>query len=877
MESEKQPQPFNVNVRQAEAGPSTMRQESSPRRRSFYEAHQADKDSSAPAAETKKNDDQKLIIKIIDKIIGLTIFMLFFGFPIFFTGLAQQGVVFEKQIYFYCWLLLGMVAWVSKSVIVGEMNLRRTPLDWPILGLWLSYIVATIFSVDRWHSFWGAFSDPSMGLMAVTSYIIAYYFLFSNLNLKRIKLVMTAAVTSGAIIMLWTLLAILNIQFLPSALAAYAPLSLVGSITGLGMIFSIMIPIITTAILQVADSTEINKLAKNTLQGTMLFLLALDMFLILAIYNYIPWAGLFVGVAVFLIFILAKMVRPKSTWVWLPMAVFVLVMILRMIGSVPVAKVQLPLEVSLNYQTSYDIAVNSLKHKFLTGSGPATYGYDFSLNRPQSFNLNALYSLRFSQGTGVLFESVATLGILGSIFLLILILTYIGSQFYLMYKGKEKNKLYSLGLLSASAIFLVDALSVRMDGGMLILGLLFSALALAVSLEESGSTDNNLSLSLKASPKFALALAFIFMVVSAGVAFLFVYLGKVYASDIYAKRASANVNTNPDQALKDMGNSISLNPLESAYYVQLGQYYMALANQEAMKNQDTRDASKIQAYLNNSIAVTNQAATMSPNNVGTIESLALIYENAGLYVANSLTLAEDNYKKAQALEPHNPIYYVKLGQLKIAAAGSEKSTDKKKELANEAKDLFQKSVDEKTNYADGYYQLALAQEALNDLDSAIASGTKAASITPKNVNYLLSLGRMYEERGKNDDLKTAEQYYQLVINTNKDDINGHFYLGLLFEKEKNKEGAKTEYNNVIDLLSKAGGNDDTIDKLRKMIQNVTNGVTNSAENLGLTQPVQADNQTAPATPEVLTTPAVNSAAPLAPVDANSPVENTPTP
>ena len=38
---------------------------------------------------------------IFDKIILVSFFMLFFGLPIFFTGLSFQGVVFEKQIYFY--------------------------------------------------------------------------------------------------------------------------------------------------------------------------------------------------------------------------------------------------------------------------------------------------------------------------------------------------------------------------------------------------------------------------------------------------------------------------------------------------------------------------------------------------------------------------------------------------------------------------------------------------------------------------------------------------------------------------------------------------------------------------------------------------------
>lgn len=892
MEPEKQAQPIasqplNINVRkplETVSAPET----SFPRRAgSLYDTYQTNR-ATKPSQENSsvenhaksedEKDGQKLGIRILDKCIGLSIFMLFFGLPIFFTGLTQQGIIFDKQIYFYVWILLGLVVWVTKGVVVGEMQIRRTPLDWPILGFWLAYGAATVFSVDRWHSFWGTYGDPSLGFMSITAYVIAYYFIFSNFNLKRLNLIFIATIFSGAISMIWTTLAIFGLKFLPDSIAAYAPLSLAGSITGLGMTFSILIPIITVAILKVADSKTLGKGMKITLESVMLFFLTLDLFLILALYNYVAWLGLFIGIAVFLIFILAKLVRPKSTWVWLPMAVFVLVMVLRLTGSVPITKIQLPMEVSLNYKTSADIAWASFKSRPLTGSGAATYGYDFSLNRPQDFNSNALYSLRFYQGTGILAEVIPAAGVIGAIFLVILILTYLGSQFYLLYKDKEKNKLYSLGLSSAAIIFLIDILGARADGGTLVMGVLFGTLALAVAMRESDSKESGLNLSLKASPKFALALAFVFMVVSAGIVFFFVYLGKVYAADIYAKRASTTIATNSDQSLMTLSNAINFNPLEAKYYVQLGQYYMALANQEASKDEKSRDINKIQQYLNNSIAVTSQAKKISPNDVGTVESLALIYENAGLYVSNSLSLAADNYKRAQELEPHNPIYFVKLGQLDIALAGSEKDTDKRKQLVSDAKDLFQKSIEKKQNYSEGYYQLALAQEALNELDQSIDSAIQAVNLDPDNINYILSLGRMYEERNKTDDLKSAEQVYQLAIKSDEKNVNGHFYLGLLYEKEKNKDGAKKEYNRVIELLS--GGqngvdNSDTISKLKKMVENVNAGISNTAENLGLTKSDQSASETPAAAPAA--TSGTSNSAPATPAatPATTPTSATP--
>jgi hypothetical protein len=74
-------------------------------------------------------------------VITVSLVALFFGLPLFFTGLTFQGIAFEKQIYFYVWLLIGVVAWVSKGVTTGEMRIRRTPLDIPIALFWLFYVV----------------------------------------------------------------------------------------------------------------------------------------------------------------------------------------------------------------------------------------------------------------------------------------------------------------------------------------------------------------------------------------------------------------------------------------------------------------------------------------------------------------------------------------------------------------------------------------------------------------------------------------------------------------------------------------------------------------------------------------------------------------
>lgn len=802
---------------------------------------------SGPSAQPQQGAESpkarsKAINKIFDAVITVCLFMIFLGVPIFFIGLSYQGVVFEKQIYFYFFLLVALVSWAAKGVISGEMKIRRTPLDIPIGIFWSLYALSTFFSVDRWHSFWGFFGDPSRGLMNVTALIIAYYLILSHFNEKRLKLMMFGVVSAGFVLSVWMVLGIFGVKFLPEKFLQIAPLSLVGSMSGAGVFFSFLILLLITLIfIQRSDETA-NKLKKNIISGFLLVGLVLAVFLTMALYNYIPWISLLIGLGLFLIYILSRIVRPAETWTWLPMAVFVVIMSILMIGSVQIARVNLPVEVSPAYNISKDIAKESLKQKFILGSGPGTYGYAFSLHRPQNFNQNLFYNLRFYQGSGILAEGLPTLGILGTISAVLLILSFLSVGFYLLTSGREKNKIYSLGLFSASVIIIVNSALARLEGTVFIFGSLLGALALAALLWESSSEEKYLNLTLKASPKFALALAFVFMVVTAGVAYLFAFVGKAMIADLYAGSAVRQKEISFDGSVNKLIRAINMNNREGRYYTRLGQEFMVLANNETLKNENERDINLIQDYLNRSLAAAARGRDLMSKDALAVETLATIYENAGLYVKDSLKLAEDTYKQSQELEPQNPNYPVKLGQIKLSLATTAESQDEKKQLVLEAKDLFQKALEKKSDLAAGYFQLSLAQEALGEIDAAIDNMKKAFSLERSSINYAFNLGRLYQARGKDEDNKLAEDLFKQILGVNDKEINTHFSLGLLYEKTNRRKEAKDKYEKVIELLPENSA--EAKRRIEKMIANIQSGISNFTD----TTDSPANNQ-APVSPQ----------------------------
>lgn len=769
------------------------------------------------------------LIKVFDFLITFSLGALFFGLPLFFSGVTFQGLAFDKQIYFYFWIILALVFWTIKGVILGEMKIRRTPLDLPIVIFLFIYALATFFSIDRWHSFWGFFGDPSRGLVSVLALVVAYYLMFNHLNSKRFNWIVGILIISGFLVSLWSLLGILGIKFLPEVLVQRAPLSLMGSITGLGIFLSLLIPLIMSAIFKITGAVSDWK--RNGSIAFLVVALFLNFLVLFSIYAFVPWLGILVGVSFFLVYVLAHIVRPVGSWTWVPMVGFSLILAILMIGNIKITKIELPIEVNPSPGLSFQIVKDSLKEKLILGSGPGNFSYSFSLHKPQDFNLETLYNLRFYQGSGIIFESLPTIGVLGTISLLLIILTFLGVEVYLLTKEKERNKIFSLGTASASLILLVNATTFRIDGPILILGVLISTLGLIVLYKESGSEEKYFNLSLKASPKFALTLAFIFMVVISGMFFVFVFLGKVFVADVQVGSAVRKNQISEEDSVAKILKAINLNKREGRYFSRLAQEYMFLANQEVAKENSQRDLNKITNYLNFSISSAKIGQDLMSKDVTANEVLAQIYENAGVYVGDSLVLAQESYQKTFELDPHNPNFYLKLGQIKISLIATQKDEAEKKKLVEEARVLFQKSIDEKNNFDSGYYNLAQTDEALIDLDGAIENIKKAITIKQGDLNYFFYLGRLYQARGKNDDSKMAEDIFKAILEADKNQINVSFSLGMLYEKQNKNEEAISEYEKVFALLPDVEGSKDARIKIQKMISNVKNGIENTAENL----------------------------------------------
>ena len=814
-----------------------------------------------PSSERSETKAGSKTARIFEAVITVALVALFVGIPLFFTGLTFQGIAFEKQMYFYVWLLVGLVAWVSKGVTTGEMQIRRTPLDIPIALFWLFYVVGAFFSVDRWHSFWGFFGDPSRGAVSITALVLAYYLILSHFSLKRFQLVFAGFLGASLILVVWSFLALMNIPFLTATLERYAPISLIGTVSTLATYLGLLIPLFLTALFALWKD-ESGKKRFRTVATVFLFVgLALALFLLLALYSFVPWIVVLGGLSFFMVYILAQIVRPVEQWTWVPMLVFAMVLGFLMIGSNSLIRATLPVEVSPNINLSWQIAKSTLAEHFALGVGPANYGYAFSMFRPVEYNLNTLYTLRFYQGTGLFFESLASIGAVGTVLLLVLGFAFLSVGLYLLTHEKQRNKIYSLGFWTVVVMFFIAAFIAPVNGALLILMVLLSALAMGVLLMESGSEERYLNLSFKAAPKFALALAFIFMVVSAGVAFIFVFMGKVFIADLSAGKAVRLASAAPSrEASVLLAQAIQRYPQEGRYFTRLGQEYIALANVEAAKPESERDVNTVATYVRQAVVAGEQGRRLMPNDVMAAESLALIYENGAVYASDALPKAEEIYTRSRELEPHNPLFALKLGQVKRAMGDGKPEGAERTALYTEARSFYEQAIAEKQNLAAAHYNLAIILARLKETDKAIDSAAQAVTIDQRNLNYRYNLAVLYQLRAKDGDEKKAEDIFLEILKSNEKLIDVRLSLGLLYEKQKKREAATDEYQKILDLLpTDAEGNiKQTREQVQKLISNVQSGVGN----LRGTAPTETVQTVAPETPVVPPAPAGPNASPL---------------
>ncbi len=793
-----------------------------------------------------KRFEGALSTKALDYAVYSIIAAIFFLCPIFFTGFVAQGVGFEKMALFYFLVLLGAVVWIAKGVFKGELDIKRTPLDLPILGVNLIFAASTAFSISHKDSLLGAYGNPAKGMAAVLIFSLFYYLVINNIDTKRAKLYFFSFVASMILLALYSFLQINEKFIIPLDFAKSINFNPIGSLSGLTMALALVLPLISVAAAQINSIfPKLEKGPSIALQAVMVFGLVMVLVVLAMLNVFTFWLAIMAASVIVLVFFMAKIMPISTGNLLIPLGVFIVSIVFFMMGNISLFERNLPTEISLSRGASWDIALASLKENPFLGSGPSTFYYGFSKFKAAAFNSTPLWNVRFDSASGMIFELMASVGALGTLSIIVLSLIVFSLAFLALIKTKDKelNPLM-LGLFSSFVTLLVLASLFAQNNSLIIVNILLGVLTFATAITIYPEKFQSINLSFRAAPKYALALAAISLSVFAGVIILFTVGLKIYLADVHARKAM--LTDDPAAKVASLNKSITLAPYQDKYFLTLANSYIALANQAVV---DNKDANEINQLLSQSIDNGKRSVELAPDSASNIEALALIYENASFYTRNALEWAEQNYNKLTEIEPVNPTPYMRLALVNMARSNQETDEEEKKYFVNQAISFYDKSLERKSDLAAAHYGKAVAYEKITDIDKSIEEMKQVNLLAGNNIDYRFELGRLLFNRGvasaplkqtasnqiaaneinttdgsdpsaavppkelsvtpagqtgatieKNQDLTDAEQIFLSILLAQENHANALYSLAVLYKKVGDTESMKNAFNKLITVV-----------------------------------------------------------------------------
>ncbi len=370
-------------------------------------------------------------------------------------------------------------------------------------------------------------------------------------------------------------------------------------------------------------------------------------------------------------------------------------------------------------------------------------------------------------------------------------------------------------------------------------------------LWESQSEQKWLNLSFKATPKFALTLAFLFMVVSAGVAAVFVFMGKLYMADMYAGRAVRAVTPSIEGSLTDLNRALTYYPKESRYFTRAGHESLALTLAEMNKGESLRNIDLARRLASDAIAATKRGVELMPKDVAAVESLGVVYENLSLLDPAYLTMAKEQYENASSIDTKNPLLLLKIAQIDKALADQKGTGDEAKALLTDAVNRLNQAIALKDDFAVAHHTLAIIQAINKDFDGAVASEEKAVARDSRNLTYIYSLALILQAREKDGDADQAEKIFKAILAANEKLVDVRVSLGILYEKQKKTQEAINAYEQALDAIP---SDNERVANLRKQIEKMLSTVQSGGTNIGKPT-LSAETPTPEASPVVPVVPA----------------------
>lgn len=697
----------------------------------------------------------------------------------------------NKQAVFFAFAAIMIVAWLGEALMKREISLKPSAIWIPFALFLLAVAVSAGFSYDSYTSVFGQAgqeytSAVTIALMMMVTVIGAHV-----LDAQAQRRLMLVGVTSSALIGLIACGAFIGLSFgriptnligTPNALAIYL---LTMSILGCGAI-------IANVARHEAEKMLITFATITTVASTIAVLLAVDYTIL--------WGLALLGSGS--LFALAsrqpELLKQPVRWV-LPMLLCISSLFFLVLPS-PISS-PFPTEIALSMKATWNVTVQALEHgAWAIGTGPGTFGIDFTQYHSADLNTTSFWDTRFDRGSSALLTMIPTLGIF-AFGALMVFFSIVKIQWLKKYWRAPQPECVSV--TGAWVVIGTAFVFAPQNFVLTFLFWLFTAMMLHIVLPriKKYSFSDSPRAGFFAAFSFVLCLVF---VATVGFATVAKYRAEVaFAQAVVLDQQGGKV----DEVIAKLDSAATVNRWSDIYYRNLGSALLAKVG--VMAKDPKADPSMVKSLIGAAVNAGVRATELGPSNVVNWELRGDIYRNVSPLVSDAAQFAIASYQKAIELAPSNPKYLVDEARgylaLSDVVAPVVKGDDvAKASQAKAAQDDALAKADEslmsalslKPDYALARYYLASVQEHQGKLAEAIASMELVRQNAPKDVGVGLQLAVLYLRQGKND---VAKNELQRIIAIAPNFANAHWYLASILEEEKDIDGAIQELNIILAL------------------------------------------------------------------------------
>jgi tetratricopeptide (TPR) repeat protein len=606
----------------------------------------------------------------LEKIEKIILYTTVFLTPLMVLSIFPNPLSAPKLIILSFGVGLALLIKAIRIILKGSLEFSVGKFDIPVLILLAAYLVSSILVTPNKME---AFFIPGTATVIIASALL--YFLVSGLKEKQQKTLSLVIFLSGVALSVISLLSFSKtFEYLPQ-LPVFMKDPLFNTLGGQLPSVIFLIAVLPLGIGLFISQKEVAKKAFIAL-ATVLLILGLG----ISIYNLLP----------------GKPAEPRL----------------------------------LDFNTSWAVAIDTLKQSPLLGAGPGNYLTAFSQFRPLSYNQTDNWALRFTSARSFYLTTLTETGFLGAIALIFVVLevyrrlrkTFGKNKNGLANKAfKESTALISLIILLISFVFFAAVQSHIM--------LLFVLLALSsqgrrikINLSAQTTDENNiLSNSLATRlPAFLVSVP----VIVALIVFA-VFSGRALTAEAkYKKGLDALIQNDGTATYELLRQAINTNPYVDRYHASYSQINLALANSIARNENITdQDRETITQLIQQAIREAKATVTLNPQRAGNWEVLARTYQAIAPFAQGADQFTIQTFNQAVALDPINPSLRISLGGTFYALGDYDNAID-----------AFKLAVLAKPDHSNAHYNLAFAYREKGEIEKAISEMTIVLSLANRESN-----------------------------------------------------------------------------------------------------------------------------------------------